>query len=176
MTSVAVVPGPPAVTVNVKGWLGPAPSPVTTAVPFNTAAPCDTSTEVTFPVTYIALTSNSPLSGAPDAVVGASARHSKAPTCPLAWKASTVVTGMYAGAPVPPSMIVLPPPNTWWTPPVSSPAATRGAAEPIRAAANSAAPAQSQNLRNPALLTGLGRSETRRLPNMSFPSYPLRLA
>src|SRR5437660_1094238 len=38
MTSVAVVPGPPAVTVNVKAWLGPAPSPVTTAVPFNTAA------------------------------------------------------------------------------------------------------------------------------------------
>src|SRR3989442_4858784 len=108
MTNVAVAPGPPAFTVNVKAWLGPAPSPVTTAVPVNTAAPPDTCIEVTAPVTYIALTSNCPLSAASDILntaVGASARDAKGPPCPLAWNESPEVTGRRTGTPGPPALM-----------------------------------------------------------------------
>src|SRR5712692_6602823 len=90
--SVAVVPGPPACAIKVKGRLAPAPIPVTVAVPCRTSVPSRAVTEVTLPVTYMALTSKSPLSGLKlVATGGISAKHSKSPPCPLAWKARTVV-------------------------------------------------------------------------------------
>src|SRR5437763_2408558 len=135
MTSVAVVPGPPAFTVNVKGSFVPAPRPVTVAVPCRTAVPSFTVTDVTLPVTYIAFTSKSPLSGLKlVATGGMSARHSKAPPCALAWKARTVVTGTSPGPP--PSMMVFPPPATWWPPSFAAPALTGSAADAKRPSAS----------------------------------------
>src|SRR6516165_3573091 len=107
--SMTVAPGPPAVTVTMKGRSCPAPRPVTVAVPANTALWPLTDSDVTVPVTYMALLVKAPLPG-PVGCGGARARHSKSPPLPLTWNAISVVTGTGSEPPVPPSMIVCPAP------------------------------------------------------------------
>src|SRR5207302_4411414 len=117
---------------------------VTIALPLNTAVFPVTRIELTLPVTYIALTSNSPLS-APVATAGARARHSKLPPCASAWNATTVVTGIGTAPRVPPSMIVLPAPETWWLDSFDDSAAGCAAA-PISARARTTAPTAAPHL------------------------------
>src|SRR6184192_4514210 len=109
-----------------------------TLFPYTTlfrSVPSFTVTDVTLPVTYIAFTSKSPLSGLKlVATGGMSARHSNAPPCALAWKARTVVTGTSPGPP--PSMMVFPPPATWWPPSFATPALTGSAADAKRPSAS----------------------------------------